>query len=117
MTSSLPAHLKDPSLLVLDKTYINGQWVSSKSGETFEVTNPASDAVIGSLPESGLDDLNDAVQAASRALDSWKRRPGRQRSRILHKIYELLVEHQQDLAIIISAENGKAKADAIGEVL
>jgi succinate-semialdehyde dehydrogenase / glutarate-semialdehyde dehydrogenase len=117
MTSALSALLKDPGLLVLDRTYVDGSWVVSKSGQTFEVTNPASDAVIGRLPESGLDDLNDAIQAASRALEGWKRRPGRQRARVIHKIYELLMEHQQDLATIISAENGKAKADATGEVL
>lgn len=107
--------LKDPSLFV-EKTYIAGQWVSAKSGKTFEVTSPATDKGIGSVPESGLDDLDDAIQAAHGAFDSWKRQSGRQRGRILRRIFELLTENQEDLSKIITAENGKAKADAVGEV-
>ncbi|KAK4935466.1 hypothetical protein LTR10_023482 [Elasticomyces elasticus] len=109
--------LEDPSLFVVDKTYIAGQWVSAKSGQLFEVKSPATDTPIGSVPESGLDDLNDAIQAAYGALGGWKRLSGRQRGRILRKVFELLMEHQDDLSTIITLENGKAKADATGEVL
>lgn len=117
MSLSPSSLLRDSSLLVTNKTYVGGRWVSAKSGKTFQVESPAFDEVIGSVPESGVDDLDDAIDAASRALNSWKTRPGRQRGRILHRIYELLVAHQEDLATIISLENGKAKADAMGEVL
>jgi succinate-semialdehyde dehydrogenase / glutarate-semialdehyde dehydrogenase len=110
------SYLKDTTLFV-EKAYINGQWVSAKSGSTFKVKNPATDEVIGSVPESGLEDLNDAIQAASRALDSWKRQSGRQRGRILRKLADLLLENKEDLSKIITAENGKAKADAVGEVM
>lgn len=109
--------LKDPSLFVTDKTYIAGQWVTAKSGQTFEVKSPATDTRIGSVPESGLEDLNDAIQAAHAAFESWKCLTGRQRGRILHRVFELLVEHQEDLSTIITLENGKAKADATGEVM
>lgn len=109
--------LKDPSLFVVDKTYIAGKWVSAKTGQTFEVKSPATDMTIGSVPESDLDDLNDAIQAASGALDGWKSLSGRQRGRILRKVFELLMENQEDLSTIITLENGKAKADATGEVL
>lgn len=109
--------LKDPSLFVVEKTYIAGQWVSAASGQTFEVKSPATDTSIGSVPESGLEDLHDAIQAAHGAFDSWKRQSGRQRGRILHKVFQLLLEYQEDLSTIITLENGKAKADAIGEVL
>lgn len=117
MSFSASSLLKDPSLFVVEKTYIAGQWVSAKSGQTFEVKSPATDTRIGSVPESGLDDLIDAIQAASDVLDSWKAQSGRQRGRILHKVFELLLEHQEDLSTIITLENGKAKADATGEVL
>lgn len=107
--------LKDPSLFV-ERSYIKGQPVSAKSGKTFQVTSPATDEVIGSVPESDLDDLNDAIQAAQEGLEGWKSRSGRQRARILHRLFELLMENQDDLSRIITAENGKAKADAMGEV-
>lgn len=109
--------LKDPGLFVVNKTYIAGQWVSAISGQTFEVKSPATDTVIGGVPESGVDDLNDAIKAASGALEGWKRLSGRQRGRILRRVFELLVEHQEDLSTIITLENGKAKADATGEVM
>ncbi|KAJ9606507.1 hypothetical protein H2200_009468 [Cladophialophora chaetospira] len=108
--------LKDPTLFI-EKTYINSQWTSAKSGQTFKVTNKATEEVIGSVPESGLDEVNAAIQAAHEAFDSWKRLSGRQRGRILRKLSELLVENKEDLAGIITAENGKARADAEGEVL
>lgn len=114
--SSLASSLKDPSLLV-ESCYINGQWVPSKSGKTFEVRNPASDAVLGTCPESTTEDLNDAIKAASDAFPGWRALSGRQRGRILRRFFELLVENKQDLGKIILAENGKAKGDAEGEVL
>ena len=109
--------LKDPSLFVVDKTYIDGQWVPAKSGKTFVVENPATNEAIGSAPESDLDDLNDAVQAADQAFGSWKQQSGRQRGLILRKLADLLIENKEDLCKIITAENGKARADATGEVL
>jgi succinate-semialdehyde dehydrogenase / glutarate-semialdehyde dehydrogenase len=110
------SYLKDKGLFV-EKAYINGQWVSANSGSSFKVTNPATDDVFGSIPESGLEDLNDAIEAASKALDGWKRQSGRQRGRILRKLADLLLENREDLSKIITAENGKAKADALGEVM
>lgn len=114
--SSLSSTLKDPSLFI-QSNYIGGQWQPSKSGATFEVTNPADDAAIGSAPESTTEDLEDAIQAASKAFPSWRALSGRQRGRILVKVFQLLVENKEDLGKIILAENGKAKSDAEGEVL
>ncbi|RYP74885.1 hypothetical protein DL769_003921 [Monosporascus sp. CRB-8-3] len=114
--SSLTSSLKDPSLFV-DKSYINGQWVPSKSGKTFEVRNPATDAVIGSCPESDTSDLDDAIKAAAAAFPIWRAQSGRARGRILRKLFELIVENKADIAKIVTAENGKAKGDAEGEAL
>lgn len=114
--ASLASSLKDSALLV-EKSYIDGQWVSSKSGNTFDVRNPANESVIATCPESSLEDLDDAIQAASRAFPTWRALSGRQRGRILRRLYDLLGENKQDLGKIITAENGKAKGDAEGEVM
>lgn len=116
MTASIAQTLSDPGLFV-ERSYIDGQWVHSKSGKVFEIRNPASDEVIGTCPESTTDDLAIAIKAASNAFAPWRSLPGRQRGRILRKLFDLLVENKQDLAKIILAENGKAKDDAEGEVL
>ena len=114
--SSFASSLKDPGLFV-EKSYINGAWVSSKSSKTFEVRNPATDAVIGSCPESDTSDLDDAIKAASAAFPAWRAQSGRARGRILRRLFELIVENKADIGRIITAENGKAKGDAEGEAL
>ncbi|PWY80867.1 succinic semialdehyde dehydrogenase [Aspergillus sclerotioniger CBS 115572] len=115
MTSTTPT-LNDPSLLV-GKNYINGQWVKAASGKRFDVTDPASGNILGSCPESGSVDAEKAIRVASAALPSWRSRTGRNRSRILRRWYELILENKEDLSRLITLENGKAKADATGEVL
>lgn len=114
--ASFASSLKDPSLFV-EKSYINGQWVSSKSGKTFQVRNPATDEVIGSCPESNTDDLNDAIQTASAAFLTWRAQSGRARGRILRKFSDLIIENKVDIGKVITAENGKANGDAEGEAL
>lgn len=113
---SLQSTLADPSLFV-EKAYINGQWTASKSGKSFEVRNPATDEVVGSAPESSVEDLNDAINAASTAYLTWRAESGRARGRILRKLFDLIVENRVDIGKIITAENGKAKGDAEGEAL
>lgn len=116
MSSSFASTLSDPSLFI-EKSFIDGQWVLSKSGKSFEVVNPATDSTIGTAPESAVEDLEDAIQAASRAFRTWRSLSGRQRGRIITKIFNLIVENKEDIGKIIVAENGKAKADAEGEAL
>ncbi|KAF4965661.1 hypothetical protein FSARC_6556 [Fusarium sarcochroum] len=114
--SALASTLKDAKL-VADKSYINGEWVSSVSNQTFEVRNPATEQVIGSAPESNVEDLNKAIQAASDAFPLWRAQSGRQRAKIIRKIAEQLTDNKEDIGKIITAENGKAKPDAEGEAL
>ncbi len=114
MASTFPNGLKDPSLFV-DKSYIDGQWVSSQS--TFNVYNPSTEELIGTCPESTTDDINAAIYAAAKAFPLWRAQSGRQRGRILRRLFELLVENKEDIGKIITAENGKAKGDAEGEAL
>ncbi|KAJ5087342.1 hypothetical protein N7456_010958 [Penicillium angulare] len=108
--------LKDASLLI-GQNYINGQWIEAESGKRFNVTDPATGALIGSCPESDSKDAQKAIQAAAAAMPAWRSRAGRNRGRILRRWYELIMENQEDLATLITWENGKAKPDATGEVL
>lgn len=116
MAPTFSANLKDPSLFI-EKSYIDGQWVSSSSNKTFNVYNPASESLLGTCPESDTDDINAAIEAAAKALPAWRAQSGRQRGRILRRLFELLVENKEDIGKIITAENGKAKGDAEGEAL
>lgn len=116
MAPAIASNLKDASLVV-DKSYINGQWVPSKSNKTFDVQDPASGQTIGTCPECSTDDLEDAIQAASQAFPAWRALSGRQRGRILRAWFDLIVQSKEDIGKIITAENGKAKSDAEGEAL
>lgn len=113
MPHSVPA-LNDKSLLK-DQGFINGKWVGAKSGKTFEVTDPSSGKVIGTMPEMGKEDTELAITAAADALVSFRKTTGRERSRMLRKWYQLMVDNSEDIAKLITWENGKPMADAKGE--
>ncbi|KAK1143552.1 hypothetical protein N8T08_006358 [Aspergillus melleus] len=108
--------LQDPSLLV-GQNYIDGKWVEAECRRRFEVTDPANGNVLGSCPESDSKDAQKAIDSAAAALPAWRSRAGRNRGRILRRWYELILENQEDLARLITLENGKANPDAAGEVL
>ncbi|KAF4810133.1 Glutarate-semialdehyde dehydrogenase DavD [Colletotrichum tropicale] len=108
--------LQDESLLI-GKNFINGHWVNSVSDKTFNVTDPATGELIGSCPESVSEDAERAILSAATALPAWRSRSGRDRARILRRWYDLIMENKTDLATLITWENGKAKADAAGEVV
>lgn len=114
MGSAVPP-LNDKSLFK-QQSYINGKWVDAKSGKTFEVTDPASHNVIGTMPEMDKEDTQTAIDAAAAALPSFRKTTGRERSRMLRKWYQLMVDNADDLAKLITWENGKPLADAKGEV-
>lgn len=107
--------LKDPSLLK-SQTYVNGEWIDAKSGKTFEVHDPATGKLIGTQPEMDRADTEAAIAAAAAALPSFRKLTGRERSRLLRKWYQLMTENADDLATLITWENGKPLADAKGEV-
>lgn len=113
---NFPPTLSDPALFI-QNNYIDGKWLPSRAGATFDVLNPADNKVIGNAPESTVEDLQDAIQSASKAFPSWRTLSGRERGRVLNRVSQLLLENKQDLGRIILAENGKAKGDAEGEVL
>jgi succinate-semialdehyde dehydrogenase / glutarate-semialdehyde dehydrogenase len=112
--SSVPK-LKDPSLLI-QQAFVNGNFVDAASSQTFDVHDPGTGKKIGSCPEFNTDDTNKAIAAAAEAFDSFKKTLPRERANLLRKWYNLMTENAEDLATLITWENGKPLADAKGEV-
>jgi len=99
------------------KNYIGGRWVESASGQTLPVPNPATGELLARVPVSSREDLDRAVAAAKEAFVSWSRTPVPKRARILFKFQQLLTDHWDELARLITQENGKSYTEAHGEVL
>jgi len=108
--------LKDPSLF-RQQCYINGQWVDADSGETINVTNPATGEIIGTIPKMGASETRRAIEAANAAYPAWRARTAGERAAILRRWYELLLENQEDLAVLMTAEQGKPLAESKGEIV
>jgi succinate-semialdehyde dehydrogenase/glutarate-semialdehyde dehydrogenase len=96
--------------------YINGKWVGSESSKRFEVTNPYSKSVICTLPDMDENDTKNAIKAANNAWPSWKSKTAKERSIILKKWFDLIMQNQEDLAILMTTEQGKPLVEARGEV-
>ncbi len=107
--------LKDNSLLKTN-AYINGEWCGAADNARFDVTNPATGAVIASLPDMGVEETREAIEAANKAWPSWREKTGKERAGILRKLFFLMMENQEDLAQLITAEGGKPLAESRGEV-
>ncbi|BCH12145.1 NAD-dependent succinate-semialdehyde dehydrogenase [Mesorhizobium sp. 131-3-5] len=96
--------------------YIDGRWRPSSDGRVIDVVDPSSGSVIAAVPDATLDDALAAVDAAAKAATGWRETAPRERSEILRRCFELMVERSETLAMLISLENGKALRDARGEV-
>ena len=105
--------LKDPKLF-REQCYIDGQWVGAK--KTFEVNNPATGATLGSVPDMGVEETRRAIDAAGRAWPAWRAKTAKERAAILRKWFDLMMAAQEDLAQILTAEQGKPLAEARGEI-
>lgn len=108
-------NLTDSSLL-RQKAYINGQWLDADSGDTFDVTNPAGGEVVAAVARVGTAETRRAIEAANAALPAWRDMTAKARSLILKRWFALMQEHREDLARILSAEQGKPLAESRGEV-
>ncbi|KAH0842634.1 hypothetical protein AYO21_08036 [Fonsecaea monophora] len=108
--------LKDPSLLI-SQAYINGEFVDATSSETFDVVDPGSGKKIGSCAELNTEDTNKAIAAAENAFASFRKTLPRERATMLRNWYNLMMENADDLATLITWENGKPFNDAKGEVV
>jgi succinate-semialdehyde dehydrogenase / glutarate-semialdehyde dehydrogenase len=107
--------LKDSTLL-RQQCYVNGVWIGADDGETKPVTNPANGNVIGSAPVFKAAETRRAIDAANAAWPAWKARTAKERSAILRKWYELMLANHDDLALILTTEQGKPLAESKGEV-
>ena len=107
--------LQDPTLL-RSRCLIDGIWVDALGGATIEVRNPATSALIATIPNAGAAQTNEAIRAAELALPAWKARTADDRSRILRRWFELMTAHQDDLALLMTSEQGKPLAESRGEI-
>ena len=107
--------LKDPSLL-REACCIDGEWLAADSGERITVTNPADGKALGTVPRMGAAETRRAIAAADAAWPAWRARPAKERSNLMRKWFDLMLANQDDLAAIMTAEQGKPLAEARGEV-
>jgi succinate-semialdehyde dehydrogenase/glutarate-semialdehyde dehydrogenase len=107
--------LKDAKLF-RQQAYIDGQWVEADSRKSFAVNNPADDSTLGSVPDCGAAETRRAIVAAERALIDWRARTGKERATILRKWADLMMANQEDLAQLMTAEQGKPLTESRGEI-
>jgi succinate-semialdehyde dehydrogenase/glutarate-semialdehyde dehydrogenase len=107
--------LKDPTLFK-ERGFIAGQWVAADSGQATEIRNPASGEVLGSVPHMGAAETRGAIEAAHAALTPWAKKTAGERARLMRRWFDLMMANQEDLAIIMTAEQGKPLAESRGEI-
>ena len=107
--------LKDSSLF-RQQAYIDGAWVDADNGQTLKVNNPATNEIIGSVPKMGAAETRRAIEAADRALPAWRALTAKERANKLRRWFELMIENQDDLARLMTLEQGKPLTEARGEI-
>lgn len=116
LSGSVLVQLKNSGLFK-QQVFIDGQWLEAEQNKNFAVINPATGETIAHVPSVSEQQVVKAVQAADQALQSWKQTTAKERSILLKKWYQLMIEHQEDLAIILSTEQGKPMTESRGEIL
>jgi succinate-semialdehyde dehydrogenase/glutarate-semialdehyde dehydrogenase len=118
MLDTLKTTLKlgKPTLL-REQAYIDGAWVGAADGGTFGVTNPADGSLVASVPQLGVAEAKAAIEAANAAWPGWRSKTAKERAAILRRWYDLMVANKDDLAAIMTAEQGKPLAESAGEVM
>ncbi|MCW3082266.1 NAD-dependent succinate-semialdehyde dehydrogenase [Segetibacter sp.] len=102
--------------LIKKEAYVNGKWVSARSGKTFEVNNPATGALIASIPDMNREDVRAAIDAANESWHSYRDLTANERAGLLKKWYALILENKEELANLMTIESGKVLQESIGEV-
>ena len=115
LNTTSPIPLKDPSLF-RQANYIDGKWVDADSGKTVAVKNPASGEVIGAVPAMGAAETRRAIEAAAAAQPAWRAKTAKERAAILRRLFDLMIANTDDLAAIMTAEQGKPYAESRGEI-
>ncbi len=107
--------LDDPSLWK-ERCLVGGEWLGADGGLTTEIRNPANGEVLGRVPRMGADEARRAIDAAHAALPGWAAKTAAERARLMRRWFDLLLQHQRDLAIIMTAEQGKPLSESRGEI-
>src|SRR5271154_6086108 len=107
--------LKDQKLF-RQQCYLNGEWVDAFNRGTVAVNNPATGATLGSVPRMGAEETRQAIEAADKALPAWRAKTAKERAQIMRKWFDLMMANQDDLAQLMTAEQGKPLAESKGEI-
>jgi succinate-semialdehyde dehydrogenase/glutarate-semialdehyde dehydrogenase len=107
--------LKDPTLH-RQQCFIDGAWLDADSKATIAIANPATGATLGTIPKMGTAETRRAIEAANVAQPAWRTKPAGERARILRKWFELIMANQEDLAVLMTSEQGKPLAESCGEI-
>jgi succinate-semialdehyde dehydrogenase / glutarate-semialdehyde dehydrogenase len=99
-----------------ERGFVGGQWIAADSGQTTEIRNPASGEVLGTVPDLGAAETRRAIDAAHAALPGWSKKTAAERARLMRKWFDLMLANVEDLAIIMTAEQGKPLAESRGEI-
>lgn len=105
------------SALIKDKAYINGQWVAAQSGKSFPVINPADGKTLGTVADLSVAETERAIAAAKAAFPLWAKKTAKERAKIMRAWFELIIAHADDLAALLTAEQGKPLKEAKGEIV
>lgn len=104
------------STLFRQQAFIDGDWRDARGGDVIPVSNPANGKPLGNVPKMGAEETRDAINAANRALPAWRALTAKERANILRRWFNLMMEHQDDLARLMTLEQGKPLAEAKGEI-
>jgi len=104
------------STLLKTQAYIDGQWIEGDNNDTFDVLNPATGEVLASVVSLGVDETRRAIESAHRALPLWREKPAKERAQLLRRWFDLMMANQEDLARIMTLEQGKPLAESRGEI-
>lgn len=108
--------MQEAGSLLKDRCLINGEWMASADGASIQVTNPADGALVGSVPRMGRQETTLAIDAAAAALGAWRARTAKERGEVLMQWYALMRSHSEELALLMTREQGKVLREARGEV-
>merc|ERR1719277_399237 len=116
LTVSMARAASSYTKFLKDKTFINGQWVAAQSGATFNVHNPATGELIGSVPDMTAQDADTALSAAHEAFSKWKRTTAKHRCGLLRRWFELVKSNTEALGELLTLEQGKPLVEGRGEI-
>ena len=115
LNQTAPLPLRDPSLF-RQACAVGGKWIEADSGKTLEVRNPATGELVGTVPALGAAETRRAIEAANAALPGWRAMLAKERAAILRRLFELMIANTDDLAMIMTAEQGKPLTESRGEI-